>query len=64
MGKSQEYITRKQTSSPPRTFDTVIQVPGSEPMSVTIEVPKTATAVDYPKYNDSLRSLLDQMDIY
>ena len=63
-GKSQEYITRKQTSSPAMTFDTVIQVPNSEPMAVTIEVPQTATAIDYPKYNDSLRTLMDQMDIY
>jgi hypothetical protein len=33
-------------------------------MVVTVDIPQTATAVDYPKYNDSLRSLLDQMDIH
>jgi hypothetical protein len=62
--KSQEYITRKQTSAPASSFETTITVSTDEAITVTIDVPKTATTVDYPKYNDALRSLLDNMDVY
>ena len=63
--KSQEYVTKVQTSSPAITVSMSVQgIEGQEPFNVVIDVPETATQVDYPKYNDSLRSLLDQMDIY
>lgn len=62
--KSQEYITRKQTSAPASSFETTITISTDEAITVTIDVPKTATIVDYPKYNDALRSLLDNMDVY
>lgn len=62
--KSQEYITRKQTSAPASSFETTITISTDEAITVTIDVPKTATTVDYPKYNDALRSLLDNMDVY
>jgi hypothetical protein len=57
--KSQEYITKKQTSAPATSFETSVTLSTGEDLNITIDVPKTATAVDYPKYNDALRSLLD-----
>jgi hypothetical protein len=57
--KSQEFETRKQTSSPEIEFNTQIEMENGETLNITIDVPKTGTAVDYPKYNDSLRTTLD-----
>ena len=62
--KSQEYITKKQTVAPETKFETTAKTSTNEEINVTIDIPKTATSVDYPKYNDSLRTLLDQMDTY
>lgn len=63
--KSQEYELRTQTSAPATTFQMQIEAKeGDAAIDITIDVPKTATQVEYPKYNDALRTLLDQMDIY
>ena len=63
--KSQEYELRTQTSAPATTFQMQIEAKeGDAAINITIDVPKTATQVEYPKYNDALRTLLDQMDIY
>jgi hypothetical protein len=62
--KSQEYETKKQTSAPEVTFNTSFTAENGETLNIIIDVPRTATAVDYPKYNDSVRAVLDQMDVY
>ena len=61
--KSSEYTLTRQTSAPGTTME-IKDTYGEEEYSFEIKVPETTTVAEYPKYNDTLRSYLDQMDVY
>jgi hypothetical protein len=53
--RSQEYEQRKQTSAPSGTA-VIKDTYGEEEFEFSINIPATATVVDYPKYNDTMRN--------
>ena len=61
--KSQEYTQKRQTSAS-GTTKIITDTYGEDTYSFEIEIPNTTTVVEYPKYNDTMRSYFDQMDVY
>ena len=61
--KSQEYTQRRQNSAP-GTTKIITDTYGGVDYTFEVQIPTTTTVVEYPKYNETLRSYLDQMDTY
>ena len=61
--KSQEKTQKRQTSTPGTTAVTS-DTYGEVTYNFEINVPKITTVTEYPKYNDTVRNYLDQMDVY
>ena len=62
-GKSQEYTQKRQTSAP-GTTKMITDSYGGVDYTFEIIIPTTTTVAEYPKYNETMRSYLDQMDTY
>lgn len=61
--KSQEYTQKRQTSTP-GSKKIITDIYGEEEYTFEIEIPEITSVMEYPKYNDTMRSYFDQMDTY
>lgn len=59
--RAKEYEQKTSTTAPERPG---VQIVDAEGKTYTVNIPKTTTELEYPKYNETLRTYFDQMDTY
>lgn len=59
--RAKEYEQKTSTTAPERPN---VQIVDAEGKTYTVNIPKTTTELEYPKYNETLRTYFDQMDTY